>query len=117
MDPGMQLLITFGLSLITAILAFQSSEFDQQTFITFGAYYIILGSMAIMFIKRIKLINPKTRQLLQFSFFLFGFVLMITGVLGMFGGNLKMSAVFLITVFLPGLASARAGRHFNKIGE
>ena len=117
LDPGMQLFLTFGLSLIIAIIAFRSSELDQKTIITFVAYYLFLGSMAIMFRHRIKLTNPKTRQLLQFGFFLLGFVLMITGILGILGGNLEMSIVFLTTVFLPGQASARAGRHFNKIGE
>lgn len=117
LDPGVQLLFTIGLSLITAILAFRSTSLDQQTVITFVAYYIILGTMAIMFRQRVKLTNPKTRQLLQFGFFLLGFVLMITGFLGALGGNLEMSIIFVLTVFLPGLASARAGRHFNKIGE
>jgi peptidoglycan/LPS O-acetylase OafA/YrhL len=116
-DPGLHLLLTIGASLITAILAFRSVELDQQTVITFVTYYIILGSMAIMFIYRLKLTDPKTRQLLQFGFFLLGFVLMVTGILGILGGNLAMSIVFLITVFLPGLACARAGRHFNNIGE
>ena len=116
-DPGLQLLLAIGLSLITALLSFRSAELDQQTAITFVAFYLILGSMAIMFRHRVMLTDPKTRQLLQFGFILLGFVLMATGLLGAFGGNLKMSIVFLITVFLPGLASARAGQHFNRIGE
>lgn len=81
------------------------------------AYYFILGSMTFMFRLRMKLINPKTKQLLQFSFFLLGFVLMLTGVLGMLSGNFNMAIVFLLVLFSPGLAILRAGLHFNKTGE
>jgi fatty-acid desaturase len=117
LDPGWQLFLTFGLSLFSAVLAFRSVEMERQTLITFVAYYLILASMAFLFKQRISLTDAKTRQLLQFGFFLLGFVLTITGILGVFGGNFEMSIVFVMTVLLPGIAMVRAGRHFNKIGE
>jgi len=113
----MHLYLSTLLSLLTAIIFIQSAEFDQKTMLTFVAYYIILGSMTFMFRQRVKLINPKTAQLLQFSFYLLGFVLMLTGVLGMLAGNVSMAIVFLLILFLPGLTSVRAGMHFNKTGE
>ncbi len=116
LSPTVHLYLASLLSLITAILAFRSATFDPQTRITFVAYYVILGSMTFMFKMRAKLNNPKTNQLLQFSFFLLGFVLMLTGVLGMFAGNNNTAPIFLFILFLPGLASVRAGLYFNKIG-
>jgi len=113
----MHLYLSTLLSLVTAIISIQSAELDQKTMLTFVAYYIILGSMTFMFRQRVKLINPKTAQLLQFSFYLLGFVLMLTGVLGMLAGNVSMAIVFLLILFLPGLTSVRAGMHFNKTGE
>ena len=117
LDPIMHLYMASLLSLAPAIVSFRSEELDQQTLITFVAYYFILGSMTFMFRSRMKLINPKTKQLLQFSFFLLGFVLMLTGVLGMLAGNFNMAIVFLLVLFSPGLAIMRAGLHFNKTGE
>lgn len=67
-----------------------------------------------MFVYRSKLINPKTRQMLQFSFVLLGFVLMITGALGLLNGDITMTIVFLLMLFFPGLASMRAGLQFKK---
>jgi len=87
----------------------------MQTLVTFMAFYIILLIMAPLFQYRSKIINPKTRQLLQFSYFLLGFVLMITGVLGIINSNLGMASVFLLMLFLPGLATLRAGLHFKKL--
>ena len=46
-----------------------------------------------------------------------GFVLMVTGVLGMINSSSAMAAVFLLMLFLPGLATLRAGIHFNKTGD
>ena len=112
----MHLYLTSLLSLLTAILAFRSTELDQQTKLTFVAYYLILGFMTFMFRLRVKLTNPKTSQLLQFSFFLLGFVLMLTGILGILAGNTELAFVFLLMLFLPGLASMRAGLHFYKPG-
>ncbi len=103
-----------ALSAITAWVAFHSSDFEAQTRITFIAFYLILTGMTLMFIYRLKLINPKTRQMLQFSFVLLGFVLMMTGALGLFNGNLTMIAVFLLMLFSPGLAAMRAGLYFKK---
>ena len=102
LSPTMHLYLASLLSLITAILAFRSTELDQQTTLTFVAYYIILGSMTFMFRLRVKLTNPKTGQLLQFSFFLLGFVLMLTGILGMLAGNFNMAIVFLLILFFAG---------------
>lgn len=107
---------TTGISAITAYFSFRSTELDRETLVTFFAYYLILIAMTIMFGKRSKLINPKTRQLLQFSFFLLGFVLMLTGVLGTLNGNLNLASVFMLIIFLPGLTTLRAGLHFNKSG-
>ncbi|MCF7826856.1 MAG: hypothetical protein K9N29_09415, partial [Candidatus Marinimicrobia bacterium] len=104
-------------SLMTAILAFKSMEFSRQTLITFFAYYTILGFMILMFRFQTKLTDPRTRQFLQFSFFLLGFVLMVTALLGMLSGELKMASIFLLMLFLPGLATLRAGLYFNKNGE
>jgi len=116
-DPSLYLSLASLLSLLTAIIAFASAELDQKTMITFISFYIFLGIMTLMFKMRKKIINPKTGQLLQFSFFLLGFVLMMTGILGMFAGNVNMAFVFLLMLFLPGLSSIRAGMHFNKTGE
>ncbi|NQT64369.1 MAG: hypothetical protein HQ556_15515 [Candidatus Marinimicrobia bacterium] len=117
LKPLMHLYVASLLSLVTAIVSFRSAELDQKTLITFMAYYFILGAMTFMFRLRVKLINPKTKQLLQFSFFLLGFVLMLTGVLGMLSGNFNMVIVFLLVLFSPGLAILRAGLHFNKTGD
>ncbi len=113
----MHLSLAFSFSLITAIIAFRSAEIEQQIMNTFIAYYLVLGFMTVMFKYRAKLTNPKTFQLLQFSFFLMGFVLMMTGVLGVFAGTINMAAVFLLILFVPGLATIRAALHFNKNGE
>lgn len=116
-NPGLHLGVSTGISALTAILAFRSVEIEDKTMITFIAFYIILAGMTIMFIYRSKLTNPQTRQMLKFSFFLLGFVLMVTGILGMLNGGTKMLAVFLLMLFLPGFASLRAGLHFNKRGD
>lgn len=115
--PLTHLYVSSLLSVLTAFVSFQSAELDQKTLITFVAYYFILGSMTFMFRVRAKLINPKTKQLLQFSFFLLGFVLMLTAALGMLSGNFSMGIVFLFVLFSPGLAILRAGLHFNTTGE
>jgi len=85
--------------------------------VTFIAYYIILAAMTIMFKYRVKLTDASTFQFLRFSFFLFGSVLVLTGLLGSFSGNLKMAAVFLLVLFLPGLALIQSGIRFKNIGE
>ncbi len=115
--PALHLGVSIGISALTAILAFRSVELEAQTMITFIAFYIILTGMTIMFIYRNTLSNPKTRQMLQFSFYLLGFVLMVTGILGMINGSPTMLAVFLLMLFLPGLATLRAALHFNKSGD
>jgi len=109
--------VTVAISLSAAIFSFRSVEFERETLVTFIAFYIILVAMMVMFIFRSKLTNPKTRQLMQFSYILLGFVLMITGIFGMFNGTLSMASVFLLMVFLPGLATLRAGLHFGKNGD
>ena len=117
LNPAVHLVGATAISIITALIAFRSTEFDRQTLITFYAFYLILISMTFLFIYRSKLINPKTRQLLQFSFFLLGFVLMMTGVMGMLNGSLSVISVFLLMLFLPGIATLRAGLHFKKDEE
>ncbi len=115
--PGLHLLVATGVSMLSALMAFWSMEIQRQTWLTFIAFYVILGAMTVMFIYRGKLTNPKTKQLLHLSFFLMGFVLMVTGVLGMINSSSAMAAVFLLMLFLPGLATLRAGIHFNKTGD
>ena len=85
--------------------------------VTFVSYYFILGAMTAMFNYRRLLTNPSTKQMMRFSFFLLGFVLMTAAVLGMIKSGLSMAAVFLLMLFLPGLATMRAGLHFNKNGD
>ncbi|MEA3287830.1 MAG: hypothetical protein U9Q77_10720 [Candidatus Marinimicrobia bacterium] len=114
--PALHLMLAGIISLLTALFAFRSADLEAQTWITFSAFYIILGAMTLMFIFRARLTDPKTTQLLQFSFFLLGFVLMITGVLGMINSGVAMASVFLLTLFLPGLAVLRAGLHYKKNG-
>ncbi len=114
--PALHLIVAGVISILTAVIAFRSMNLETQTWNTFLAFYIILGAMTLMFIYRRKLTNPKTKQLLQFSFFLLGFVLMITGVLGMINSNYSMAAVFFLMLFLPGLATMRAGLYFKKKG-
>ncbi|NQV14599.1 hypothetical protein HQ531_04005 [bacterium] len=116
-NPGLHMGVTVAISLSAAIFSFRSVEFERETLVTFIAFYIILVAMMVMFIFRSKLTNPKTRQLMQFSYILLGFVLMITGIFGMFNGTLSMASVFLLMVFLPGLATLRAGLHFGKNGD
>ncbi len=116
-NPTMNMMTAIAISFGTGILAFYETELDRETLVTFFAYYFILISMTIMFMLRNKLVNPKTRQMLQFSFFLLGFVLMVTGMLGLLRGNFNMAVVFLLMLFLPGLATLRAGLSFNKTGE
>ena len=114
-NPGLHLFLATLISILTAFIAFRNTELEMQTLVTFMAFYIILLIMAPLFQYRSKIINPKTRQLLQFSYFLLGFVLMITGVLGIINSNLGMASVFLLMLFLPGLATLRAGLHFKKL--
>lgn len=114
-SPGLHLLVATLISILTAFIAFRSIELEMQTLITFLAFYLILFMMAPLFTYRHRIINPKTRQLLQFSYFLLGFVLMITGVLGIINSNMGMAAVFLLMLFLPGLATLRAGLHYKKV--
>jgi len=116
-SPVWHLSLASLLSLMTAILAFKSVELSRQTGITFFAYYTILGFMTLMFKYRSKLTDSRTRQFLQFGFFLLGFVLMVTALLGMLSGELNMASIFLFMLFLPGLATLRAGLYFNKNGE
>lgn len=116
-SPALHLSIANSISLVTAIVAFNSIDLDQKTLITFLAYYFIMAAMTVMFKYRKKLISPQTRQLLQLSFFLLGCVLIVSGVLGMLKGSFNMLLMFLLMVFLPGLATLRAGLHFNKSGE
>ena len=116
-NPTIQSIVSMGISLITAYLAFRNVELSNETLVTFMAYYLMLGMMTIIFSMRIKLTDQKTRQLLQFSYILFGFVLMAAGVLGMLNGKVTMVAIFMLILFLPGLATMRAGLHLNKTGE
>lgn len=116
LDPGLHLVLAPITSLLTSAIAFQPSDFDLQTLATFGGYYIILGGMALIYRFRKILTNPQTRQLIHFSFFLLGFVLMVTGLLGMMTAGIKMGVVVLLVLFLPGLVNLRAGLHFKKQG-
>jgi len=113
-NPALHLIIAIGISILTALLAFWTVELKSQTLITFYAFYLILSIMTVLFIYRDYLVNPRTRQLLQFSYFLLGFVLMTTGVLGIINSSFGMASVFLLMLFLPGLAVMRAGLHFKK---
>lgn len=113
----MHLLLSIIISGVTGLLAFRSAELSQQTLMTFIAFYIILILMSLLYVYRSHLTNSKTRQLLQFSYMLLGFVLMLTGVMGLFNGNPTTIAVFLLMLFLPGLALMRVGLHLNRNGE
>jgi hypothetical protein len=113
-DPAIHLILAIGISILSAFFSFRTVDLDQQTILTFIAFYLILGAMTLLFIFRDKLSNPSTRQLLQFSYFLLGFVLMLTGVLGVMGNGFSMASVFILMLFLPGLAILRAGLHFKK---
>lgn len=117
LHPGLHLWISIIISGLTGILAFWSAEFTRQTLFTFLAFYSIMILMALLFSFRSRLTDPKTRQLLQFSYILLGFVLMLTGVMGLFNGSATMIAVFLLMLFLPGLALLRTGLHINKKKE
>ena len=108
------LAISSGLSLITAVLSFRTAEMDTRTLTTFLAFYLILAGMTVMFVIRRKLTSPGTRQLLQMSYFLLGFVLMVIGLLGLFNKPLGLQLAFLLMLFLPGLTLFRAGLLFNK---
>ena len=114
MNPFYHLVVAILLSLFTAVASFRDAVFDSRTLTTFLAFYLIMGAMALMFLIREKLTNPGTRQLLQFSQILLGFVLMIIGVLGLFNKTLSMRIGFIFMLFLPGLAIFRAGLLFNK---
>ncbi len=116
LHPGFHLIVATGTSILSGFMAFWSVELEGQTWFTFISFYIILGVMTAMFIYRSELSNPKTKQLLHFSFYLLGFVLMITGILGMINSSFAMALVFLLMLFLPGLATLRAGLYFNKNG-
>jgi len=116
-NPTLHSIMALSISFLTAFLAFRDAELERETLITFLAYYFMLGLMTILFSLRRKLTDPKTRQLLQFSFILFGFVLMVTGVLGILNGKLGMASIFLLILFLPGLSTMRAGLHFKKTGD
>lgn len=113
-DPVIHLVLAIVISILSALFSFRTVELDQQTILTFIAFYLIMGAMTLLFIFRDKLSNPNTRQLLQFSYFLLGFVLMLTGVLGVMGNGFSMASVFILMLFLPGLAILRAGLHFKK---
>ncbi len=116
-NPVLHLILANAISLLAAILAFRSIEMDSKTLVTFVAYYLFLGLVTAMYAYRKLLTNPATLQLMQFSLYLLGFVLIVTGVLGMFNGGQNMAAVFLLVVFLPGLACLRAGLLFKKNGD
>ena len=116
-NPTLHSIVAMIISLLTAFIAFGDEDLSRETITTFGAYYLVLGLMTILFILRNRLTDIKTRQLLQFSFILFGFVLMITGVLGIMNSQIGGAYVFLPISFLPGLATMRAGLHFKKTGE
>ena len=117
LHPGRQLILAGLVSCFTGLAAFHNTEMSSQTLLTFIAFYVILFLMWALFVYREKLSDPKTRQLLQFSYMLLGFVLSLTGLLGVFNGNLGMVAVFLLMLLLPGLALIRCGLNFNRLGE
>jgi uncharacterized membrane protein YfcA len=117
LNPGRQLFIAACISLLSSLVAFRSTEIETQTLITFVAFYVILALMWVLFSIREKLSDPKTRQLLQFSYIMLGFVLSLTGVLGIFNGGAGMIAVFLLMLLLPGLALIRCGLNFNRNHE
>lgn len=117
LNPGLHLAGTVAISILTALVAFNYVDFTRKTLFTFTAFYIILVIMVAMFIYRSSITNPKTRQLMQFSYIMLGFVLMVTGIFGMLNGNLSTASVFLLILFLPGLATLRAGLHFSKNGD
>jgi len=114
LSPTLHLLVASIISALTAWLAFSQTGLSVKTVTTFLAFYLVLGSLTLMFIVRDKLTNPGTKQLLHFSFILLGFVLMIIGFLGLFNKSLASTSVLLCMLFLPGLAIFRAGLHFNK---
>jgi len=116
LDPGLHLILAPIASLLVSALVFRPSDFDLETLATFAGYYIILSGMALIYKVRNSLTNPQTRQLIHFSFFLLGFVLMVTGLLGMMTVGVKMGVVIFLVLFLPGLVNLRAGLHFNKHG-
>lgn len=117
LTPTRQLSLSIAISAVTGIVAFRSSEIDGETLLTFVAFYTILVLMLLIFIYRAKLTNVKTRQLLQLSYTLLGFVLMLTGALGLFNDSISMISVFFLMLFVPGFALMRSGLNFNRIGE
>ena len=117
LNPGVHLFLANSISLLTSLFAFRSIEMEDKTLFTFFAFYLILAGMTLMFVYRNRLGNPKTQQLLQFSFILLGVVLMITGLRGLVRGSYSVAVVFLLVLFLPGLAIFRAGLHFNRMRQ
>lgn len=117
LNPGRQLILAGVVSCFTGLVAFHDAEMSPQTLLTFIAFYVLLALMLALFAFKDKLSDPKTRQLLQFSYILLGFVLSLTGFLGVFNGNLGMVSVFLLMLLLPGLALIRCGLNFNRRGE
>lgn len=116
-SPGMHLVTSILISALTTALAFRSVEMEEKTASTFLLFYVILVFMILVFIFQNKFLNARTRQLMQFSYLLLGFVLMLTGVLFVVGRSLSVAAAFILILFLPGLAIFRAGLHFKNNEE
>lgn len=90
---------------------------EEKTLFTFLLFYVFLAGIILVFILQNKILDPRTRQLMQFSFLLLGSVLMLTGILFMIGRSLSIAAVFILIIFLPGLAILRAGLHLKNSEE
>lgn len=114
-NPEIHLIVTTVISALTSLIAFRDVELETQTLGTFIAFYLLLVIMILLFVYRQKLSNPKTQQLLQLGYLLLGFVLMITGILGIMNSSWTMASVFLLMLFLPGLAVLRSGLNFKKM--
>ena len=112
-NPSIHLVLSIMLSLLTSVVAFRSVEMETETLRTFIIFYVILFLISLVFIFQRRFLSARTRQLIQFGFFLLGTVLMITALLSVIGRSLSMAAVFLLILFLPGVSIFRAGIHFK----
>ncbi|MCF7808129.1 MAG: hypothetical protein K9M49_03290 [Candidatus Marinimicrobia bacterium] len=115
--PGAHLVTSILISALTSAFAFRTVEMEEKTLFTFLLFYVFLAGIILVFILQNKILDPRTRQLMQFSFLLLGSVLMLTGILFMIGRSLSIAAVFILIIFLPGLAILRAGLHLKNSEE
>jgi len=116
-NPKAHLILSILISLVTSLVAFRSVEMEPKTMQTFLSFYLVLALIVLVFIFQDKFSSERTRQLIQFSYFLLGTVLMTTSVISILGRDLSIAAVFILILFLPGIAIFRAGIHFKKVNR